>query len=165
MYRIRRALANPGWSRSELEVPPIIEFRRFGSHRPSRGKPKATATSLAQAALLQDGGQPSNDEEDARHAPGRDRRMLAVSGPSSGGSTATRRREIQVDQLGQRVQAFCERFGLRLPILLAPMAGACPPSLSIAVMKAGGAGACGALLMTPDDIRAWVAEVRGHAEG
>ncbi len=70
-----------------------------------------------------------------------------------------------MDQLGQRVQAFCERFGLRLPILLAPMAGACPPSLSIAVMKAGGAGACGALLMTPDDIRAWVAEVRGHAEG
>ena len=32
-----------------------------------------------------------------------------------------------------RARAFCERFGLRLPILLAPMAGACPASLSIAV--------------------------------
>src|SRR4051794_330438 len=32
-----------------------------------------------------------------------------------------------------RAQAFCERFRLRRPILLAPMAGACPPSLSIVV--------------------------------
>ncbi|MBV9704200.1 MAG: hypothetical protein JO163_15830 [Methylobacteriaceae bacterium] len=47
-----------------------------------------------------------------------------------------------------RARSFCERFGLRLPILLAPMAGACPPSLSIAVAKAGGLGACGALLMS-----------------
>ena len=40
---------------------------------------------------------------------------------------------------------FCDRFGLRLPILLAPMAGACPPSLSAAVASAGGLGGCGAL--------------------
>ena len=54
-----------------------------------------------------------------------------------------------------RGQAFCDRFGLGVPILLAPMAGACPPSLSIAVMQAGGMGACGALLMQPVEIEAW----------
>ena len=42
---------------------------------------------------------------------------------------------------------FCERFGLEIPILLAPMAGACPPSLSIAVANAGGMGGSGALLL------------------
>jgi nitronate monooxygenase len=59
-----------------------------------------------------------------------------------------------------RAQAFCDRFGLRVPILLAPMAGASPPSLSIAVMNAGGLGACGALLMQPRAIVDWAAEVR-----
>ena len=33
---------------------------------------------------------------------------------------------------------FANRLGIRLPVLLAPMAGACPPSLSIAVANAGG---------------------------
>lgn len=61
----------------------------------------------------------------------------------------------------QRGQEFCERFGLRVPILLAPMAGASAPSLSIAVAEAGGLGACGALLMKPDEITAWANEVRG----
>jgi nitronate monooxygenase len=37
-----------------------------------------------------------------------------------------------------RAKALTDRLGLRLPILLAPMAGACPPSLSIAVANAGG---------------------------
>jgi nitronate monooxygenase len=60
----------------------------------------------------------------------------------------------------QRAEDFCRRLGLRAPILLAPMAGACPPSLSIAVMQAGGLGAAGVLLMKPDEIRAWAAEVR-----
>jgi len=48
-----------------------------------------------------------------------------------------------------RAESFARSLGLRLPILLAPMAGACPPSLSIAVANAGGMGACGALLMQP----------------
>ena len=65
----------------------------------------------------------------------------------------------------QRTQAFCERFGLRVPILLAPMAGACPPSLSIAVASAGGSGACGALLMKPEEIVAWAEEVRRGTKG
>jgi nitronate monooxygenase len=64
-----------------------------------------------------------------------------------------------------RAESFCRRFGLKLPILLAPMAGASAPSLSIAVMRAGGLGACGALLMQPDEIVAWADEVRAGADG
>jgi len=64
-----------------------------------------------------------------------------------------------------RAEAFCTRFGLRIPILLAPMAGACPPSLSIAVANAGGFGAGGALLMQPAAITAWAAEVRAGTNG
>src|SRR6202790_3311850 len=59
-----------------------------------------------------------------------------------------------------RTTVFCGRFGLRVPILLAPMAGASAPALSIAVAGAGGLGACGALLMTPPEIVAWANEVR-----
>jgi nitronate monooxygenase len=40
------------------------------------------------------------------------------------------------------------------------MAGACPPALSIAVAQGGGLGACGALLMSPQEMREWVASVR-----
>jgi nitronate monooxygenase len=64
-----------------------------------------------------------------------------------------------------RVDAFCARFGLQMPILLAPMAGACPPSLSIAIANAGGLGSCGVLLMKPDEIIAWAHEVRGQSNG
>jgi nitronate monooxygenase len=62
-----------------------------------------------------------------------------------------------------RAVTFAERFGLRTPILLAPMAGACPASLSIAVVRAGGLGACGCLLMRPNEIAAWADEVRAAA--
>jgi nitronate monooxygenase len=62
-------------------------------------------------------------------------------------------------------ETFCRRFGLRVPILLAPMAGACPPTLSIAVAQAGGLGACGALLMQPKDISDWAATVRSATNG
>ena len=65
----------------------------------------------------------------------------------------------------ERVIEFCERFGLRVPIMLAPMAGACPPSLSIAVSEAGGMGACGALLFKPNEILAWVNEFRSGSNG
>lgn len=62
-----------------------------------------------------------------------------------------------------RAERFAERLGIRVPILLAPMAGACPPALSVAVAAAGGLGACGALLLAPAAIRAWVAEFRAGA--
>jgi len=68
-------------------------------------------------------------------------------------------------EAAERARAFCERFGLRLPILLAPMAGACPASLSIAVGNAGGMGAMGALVSPPDAIRRWVADVRAGTAG
>lgn len=64
-----------------------------------------------------------------------------------------------------RVKAFCSTYGLEVPILLAPMAGACPASLSIAVANAGGMGAMGALVSPPDSIRAWVNEFRSHSNG
>ena len=64
-----------------------------------------------------------------------------------------------------RAEAFCQRFGLRIPILLGPMAGACPPSLSAAVANAGGLGACGALLLQPAAILNWAAELRAASDG
>jgi nitronate monooxygenase len=65
-----------------------------------------------------------------------------------------------------RAEGFCARLGLRIPILLAPMAGACPASLSIAVAGAGGLGACGAVAMQPAAIRAWASEFRaGNGDG
>ncbi len=60
-----------------------------------------------------------------------------------------------------RAAAFSDRFGLRLPILLAPMAGACPASLSIAVANAGGMGAAGVLLLGPEAIARVDARVSG----
>jgi len=65
----------------------------------------------------------------------------------------------------ERAEAFCAANQMRVPILLAPMAGACPPSLSIAVANAGGLGACGALLMQPEAIRNWASEVHAGSNG
>ena len=59
-----------------------------------------------------------------------------------------------------RAKSFCETFNFRVPILIAPMASACPASRAIAVANAGGLGGCGALLMQPDAIRAWASDVR-----
>ena len=64
-----------------------------------------------------------------------------------------------------RADAFCKAHDLRIPILLAPMAGACPPTLSIAIANAGGLGACGALLMQPAAIKAWASDVRAGSNG
>jgi nitronate monooxygenase len=65
----------------------------------------------------------------------------------------------------QRANSFCSRLGLRVPILLAPMAGASAPSLSIAVANAGGLASCGALLMQPSEIESWAAELRAGSNG
>ncbi|MEW6639229.1 MAG: nitronate monooxygenase [Pseudomonadota bacterium] len=64
-----------------------------------------------------------------------------------------------------RAETFARSIGLRVPILLGPMAGACPPSLSIAVGNAGGLGSAGVLLMQPDAIKAWATEVRSGTNG
>lgn len=65
----------------------------------------------------------------------------------------------------ERAEAFAREFGLEVPILLAPMAGACPAELSIAVANAGGMGACGALLMSPEQIADWARLMRRGSNG
>ena len=65
----------------------------------------------------------------------------------------------------ERGTAFSARYGLKFPILLAPMAGACPARLSIAVANAGGMGAMGALVTPPAGIRTWVEEFRSKSNG
>jgi nitronate monooxygenase len=65
----------------------------------------------------------------------------------------------------QRATQFCIRYGLKVPILLAPMAAACPVSLSVAVANAGGMGAMGALATKPEGIRDWVREFRFTSTG
>jgi len=65
----------------------------------------------------------------------------------------------------ERAAAFCRRFGLRVPILMAPMAGACPVGLAAAVGNAGGMGGLGALMTAPDGIDAWVRQFRGQSNG
>lgn len=64
-----------------------------------------------------------------------------------------------------RARAFCDAYGIRVPILLAPMAGACPVSLSIAVANAGAMGAMGALVTPPAGIAEWVREFRASSRG
>ena len=64
-----------------------------------------------------------------------------------------------------RAAAFCRRFGLRVPILQAPMAGACPASLAVAVANAGGMGGFGALMTDPAGIAAWAKEFRDGSNG
>lgn len=60
----------------------------------------------------------------------------------------------------ERAQRFCDRFGLRIPILEAPMAGACPPERAAAIARAGGMGGMGAVLSSPVDIADWVRRFR-----
>ena len=61
-----------------------------------------------------------------------------------------------------KVSAFCRRFGLGLPILMAPMAGVPAVALPAAVGRAGGMGAVGALLMSPPVLLDWVAHYRAQ---
>src|SRR5216684_4980059 len=65
----------------------------------------------------------------------------------------------------ERAAAFCRRFGLRVPILMAPMAGACPVGLATAVGNAGGMGGLGALTTAPDGIASWAEQFRGQSNG
>lgn len=64
-----------------------------------------------------------------------------------------------------RVRRFCDSYALDVPVLMAPMAGASPVALAGAVADAGGMGACGALLMAPDDIAQWAARFRARSNG
>jgi nitronate monooxygenase len=87
------------------------------------------------------------------------------NGPASQGRNMDHKDLIRSTGARSRAAAFCGKFGLELPILQAPMAGACPASLAIAVANAGGMGGMGALLNAPDGILAWAAEFRGQSNG
>lgn len=65
----------------------------------------------------------------------------------------------------ERAQQFAKWLGIRLPIVMAPMSGACPPPLAIAIANAGGLGGCGALLMQPAEIKTWSEEFRKGSAG
>src|SRR5260370_13866289 len=65
----------------------------------------------------------------------------------------------------ERAARFCRRFGLRAPILQAPMAGACPAGLASTVANAGGMGGLGALTTPPDGIASWIREFRDQSNG
>ncbi|WP_206950761.1 NAD(P)H-dependent flavin oxidoreductase [Trinickia acidisoli] len=56
---------------------------------------------------------------------------------------------------------FAERFGLRLPLVQAPMVGATTPALVVAASNAGALGSLGAGAMAPEKLAAEVAEIRG----
>ncbi|MFK7963741.1 MAG: NAD(P)H-dependent flavin oxidoreductase [Burkholderiaceae bacterium] len=60
----------------------------------------------------------------------------------------------------ERAIGFAERFGLKVPVMMAPMAGACPVTLAAGVADGGGMGALGALLHKADAIADWVKEYR-----
>lgn len=64
-----------------------------------------------------------------------------------------------------RATGFAARYGLRLPVLLAPMAGVSAVGLATAVSGAGGMAALGALLLTPEAIADWVARFRAAGGG
>jgi NAD(P)H-dependent flavin oxidoreductase YrpB (nitropropane dioxygenase family) len=64
-----------------------------------------------------------------------------------------------------RATAFCERYGLQVPILQAPMAGSCPAGLAAVGANAGGLGGMGALMTSPEGIAEWVAEFRSQSNG
>lgn len=64
-----------------------------------------------------------------------------------------------------RAGAFCARYGLRVPVIGAPMAGACPTGLAVAVADAGGMGGLGALTLAPAGIADWAHAFRSRSNG
>ncbi len=78
--------------------------------------------------------------------------------------TTKKSANVVAHQAVQRAEQFAYLLGLQYPVLLGPMAGACPVGLSIAVAKGGGMGACGALLMQPAEIVSWAEEFRAATD-
>ena len=63
-----------------------------------------------------------------------------------------------------RLNAFCEKLGINLPIIQAPMAGVSTPNLAAAVSGAGGLGSIGVGAVDAEAARAMVREVRTRTE-
>ena len=66
---------------------------------------------------------------------------------------------------GWPVQKFLAVTGARVPIVQAPMAGAGGVALAAAAIRGGAVGSLPCAMLTPDQVRAQVAEVRGQAKG
>ena len=60
---------------------------------------------------------------------------------------------------------FLDRVGASVPIIQAPMAGAGGVALAVAAMRGGAVGSLPCALLTADQLRAQVAEVRAQASG
>lgn len=60
---------------------------------------------------------------------------------------------------------FLALASARLPVVQAPMAGAGGVALAVAAMRGGAVGSLPCAMLTPDEVRAQVAEVRAQAEG
>lgn len=65
----------------------------------------------------------------------------------------------------ERSKIFCADYGLTVPVVMAPMAGACPAKLAASVSNAGGMGSCGALLLNPEQISSWTEQFRAESNG
>jgi len=65
----------------------------------------------------------------------------------------------------ERASQFCKRYGLTIPILEAPMAGANSLARAIAIADAGGMGGMGALLSKPAEIADWANAFREKSKG
>ncbi len=58
---------------------------------------------------------------------------------------------------------LCDLLGIEHPIIQAPMAGATPPAVAVAVSNAGGLGSLGCAAKTPDQVREDVAALQDGA--
>ena len=65
----------------------------------------------------------------------------------------------------RRAEQFCARYGMTVPVVSAPMAGACPPELAVAVAEAGGMGADGVVNDPPSRIAEWMGAFRSRSSG
>ena len=57
---------------------------------------------------------------------------------------------------------LCDRLGIRLPIIQAPMASASTPAMAAAVSAAGGLGSLGAAYTQPEAMQRDAESVRAH---
>lgn len=63
------------------------------------------------------------------------------------------------------VQDFLRRTGARVPIIQAPMAGAGGVALAAAAIRGGAVGSLPCAMLTPDQVREQVTQVRAQADG
>jgi nitronate monooxygenase len=65
---------------------------------------------------------------------------------------------------GRRVMNITDLFGIRLPVIQAPMAGAQTSAMAVAVSAAGGLGSLPAAMLTADALRGEIAAIRAKTD-